>query len=491
MSATHIATELNPLTIPCWTCGVPVQQSVAQQSVAQQSVVAPGYKRVLAPPYNAGMPTRRSFLLSAAATSVATAGTLGAQRGTAFAAMAGGPNLPPTIRALKDRRNEAKPISLAEREHRLERARELLARHQVDALAVCSGTSLTYFTGLRWDESERLFAWVLPQHGHPFIVCPAFEEGRVRERMSAKPPTLPAASSTRVYTWKEDDDPYLLLAGALKDSGVISGRLGIEERTQFAFADCLAHASPTLAAVSAIPVTAGCRAIKSPAELALMQLANNITLAVYEAAWKSTQPGMTNRHVSELITAGYERSGFPGEASCEVGQYSALPHGSLEPQTIREGEVILLDDGCVVEGYESDISRSFVLGRATDKQKKVFEIVHRAQAAALAAARPGVECQAIDAAARKVIEDAGYGPGYKYFLHRVGHGIGMDGHEWPYLVRGNTQPLEPGMCFSDEPGIYLPGEFGIRLEDDWHVTPDGGTLFTPQSPSLEHPFATT
>ena len=378
---------------------------------------------------------------------------------------------------------------MGEREHRLERARQLLSINGINALVICAGTSLTYFTGLRWDQSERLFAWVLPQRGDPFVVCPAFEEARVRERMSAQPPALPAASSTRVYTWNEDEDPYSLLAKALKETGISTGKIGLEERTQFAFANRIAHASPTLTAVSAIPVTAGCRAIKSPAEIALMQLANNVTLSVYEAAWKSAQPGMTNRHVSDLIAAAYSRTGFPGDASCEVGKYSALPHGSLQPQTIREGEVILLDDGCVVEGYESDISRSFVLGKANDKQKRVFDIVHRAQAAALAAARPGVQCQAIDLAARKIIEDAGFGPGYKYFLHRVGHGIGMDGHEWPYLVRGNTQPLETGMCFSDEPGIYIPEEFGIRLEDDWHVTGDGAKLFTPQSPSLENPFA--
>ena len=306
--------------------------------------------------------------------------------------------------------------------------------------------------------------------------------------MEAQPPTLPSAATTKVYAWQEDESPYTLLARALKEIGLTTGKVGVEERTQFVFADGIAHSSPTLSTVSAIPVTAGCRALKSPAELALMQLANDVTLSVYQAAWRSAQPGMTTRHVSDLIAAAYQRVGFPGDASCEVGKYSALPHGSLQPQSIQEGEIILLDDGCTVEGYQSDISRSFVLGKATDRQKRVFDIVHHAQAAALAAAHPGVQCQAIDAAARKVVEDGGFGPGYKYFLHRVGHGIGMDGHEWPYLVRGNTTPLQAGMCFSDEPGIYIPGEFGIRLEDDWHLTPDGGKLFTPQSPSLEQPF---
>jgi Xaa-Pro dipeptidase len=433
------------------------------------------------------MPTRRSFLLAASAAVAAPSLPIEAQRPSGSSREI--KQLPPAIAALTDRRSEAVPITLEEREHRVERARELLAKNKLDALVICTGTSLTYFTGLRWGQSERFFAWVLPAKGNPFVVCPVFEEGRVRERMEAKPATLPQASVTRVYTWNEDDSPYTLLAKALKDAGVASGRIGVEERTQFAFADGIAHASPTLTAVSGTPVTAGCRAVKSKAELALMRLANDNTLKVYEAAWKSLEPGMTNRYVSELIGAGYERTGFPGYASCQVAEYSALPHGSLHPQVIQEGQIILLDDGCVVEGYQSDISRSFVLGKASDKQKKVFDIVHKAQAAALAAGKAGAPCHAVDDAARKVISDAGFGPDYKYFTHRLGHGIGMDGHEWPYLVRGNNQPLESGMTFSDEPGIYIVGEFGIRLEDDWVVTPEGGDMFTPQSLSLEQPFA--
>jgi Xaa-Pro dipeptidase len=432
------------------------------------------------------MLNRRRFLLtSAAAAAAAPALPLAAQSPQME-------KLPPAIAALTNRRAEAVPISLAEREQRLDRARTLLRGNHIDALVITTGTSLTYFTGLRWGQSERLFAWVLPPAGAPFIVCPVFEEGRVRERMEAKPATLPSASTTRVYTWNEDEDPYVLLAKALKDAGVAAGKIGIEERTQFVFADGIAHASPALAAVSGIPITFGCRSIKTPAELALMQLANDITLSVYEAAYKSAQPGMTNRQFTQMIDAAYTRCGVVGEASCQVGEFSALPHGSLQPQVIREGEIILIDDGCFVEGYQSDISRTFVLGDAAspklDKQRKVFDIVHKAQAAALAAAHPGVQCQAIDAAARNVISAAGYGPDYKYFTHRVGHGIGMDMHEWPYLVRGDTIPLAVGMCFSDEPGIYIPGEFGVRLEDDWHVTEDGGKMFTPQSPSLEDPF---
>jgi len=432
------------------------------------------------------MPSRRSFLLAASAAAAAPSLSLHAQRPSAPPSDL---KLPPALAALTSRRSEAVPITLEEREHRVERARELLAKNKLDALVICTGTSLNYFTGLTWGQSERFFAWVLPVKGGPFVVCPVFEEGRFRESMEAKPATLPQASVTKVYTWNEDDSPYTLLAKALKEAGISTGKIGVEERTQFAFADGIAHASPHLTAVSGTPVTAGCRAVKSAAELALMRLANDNTLKVYEAAWKSLEPGMTNRQVSQLISAGYLRTGFPGFASCQVGEYSALPHGSLQPQVIKEGEIILLDDGCTVEGYQSDISRSFVLGKATDKQKQVFDIVHKAQSAALAAGKAGSPCHAVDDAARKVVTDAGYGPDYKHFTHRLGHGIGMDGHEWPYLVRGNNTPLESGMTFSDEPGIYIVGEFGIRLEDDWVVTPNGGDMFTPQSPSLEQPFA--
>ena len=433
------------------------------------------------------MPTRRSFLQSAAAA-------------TAFSRLAPAQNhtqtavpekLPPAVAALTNRSHEAVSITLAERESRLERARVFMRGNHVNALVITTGASLFYFTGLHWGQSERFFAWVLPESSAPFVVCPVFEESRVRERMDAKPTTLPQAKETRVYTWNEDDSPYALLARALKDSGLTIATLAIDERTQFAFADGIEHTAPTLSIVSGTSITANCRMRKSPAELALMQLANNITLSVYEAVYKSLSPGMTNHQVSDLIEVAYGRCGVTGDASCEIGSNSAVPHGTLQPQTIREGEIILLDDGCEVEGYQSDISRSFVLGTPTDKQKKVFDIVHRAQAAALAAARPGAPCSAVDDAARSLITAAGFGPDYKYFTHRLGHGIGLEGHEWPYLVRGNALPLAPGMCFSDEPGIYLPGEFGIRLEDDWYMTESGGRFFTPQSPSLEHPFGRT
>ncbi len=413
------------------------------------------------------MPTRRDFLASAAALST-------------FPLLAQGPaKLPPAIAALPNRAHEAVPITPRERQGRADKARALMVEQRLAAVVITGGTSLAYFTGIRGGQSERLFAWILPANAPPYIVCPSFEESRMTEQLAS----IPDGSLTRIYTWNEDDDPYDLLVKHLP-----FGTIALDERVQFVFANRIQLADPNRKIISAIPVISGCRQIKSPAELALMQLANDITLSVYKAAWQSARPGMSNEDFSSLCALGYKQSGVQGEASCQVGEWSALPHGSPRPQVIREGQVVLIDDGCSVQGYQSDISRSFVYGKPTDKQKQVFDIVHQAQAAALAAAASGVRCHAIDDAARKVIAAAGFGPDYKTFTHRVGHGIGMNGHEWPYLVRGNDTPLQIGMCFSDEPGIYLPGEFGIRLEDDWHLTAQGGVLFTPQSPSLEHPF---
>jgi Xaa-Pro dipeptidase len=393
-------------------------------------------------------------------------------------------SLPASITQLKSRKNEAKPITVEERQQRQERARQLMRENNLDAIMMIGGTSLVYFTNIHWWNSERLFAAVLPAKGNAFYVCPAFEEDRAREQIAAGP----GGGNADVRTWQEDEDPYRLMAAGLKDRGLGSGRLGVEERTTFVFSDGVAKAAPQVNISSATPVTAGCRMIKSPHEIGLMQLANQVTLQAYEAVYKALQPGMTQYDFSKLIDAAYNKLGFHGGASVNVGESSALPHGSAKPQVIREGTIVLIDDGCTVEGYQSDISRTFVLGKPTDKMRKVFDIVHQAQSAALKQAKPGVEAQSVDAAARKVITDSGYGPDYKYFTHRLGHGIGMDGHEWPYLVRGDTIALRPGMAFSDEPGIYIRGEFGVRLEDDMHITENGAELFTPQSPSLEDPF---
>jgi Xaa-Pro dipeptidase len=392
--------------------------------------------------------------------------------------------LPAPIQALKSRKSEAKPITLAEREARVERARELMTEHKVDAVVITGGNSLVYFTGLRWGISERMVCFVLPAKGNGFFVCPFFEEGRLHERLVS----VPGGANLRIYTWQEDESPYALVKKGLTEAAVLSGTLGIEERTPFVFANEIARACPNFKVVDGTPVISGCRMIKSPAELGLMRLACHITLQVYEAAWKSAHPGITTHDFTELCMKGYAQVGFPGEISCQTGVYSALPHGSLTPQVIQENQIVLIDDGCLVEGYQADISRTFVYGKPTDAMLRNFDIVHKAQAAALAAARPGVECQAVDAAARKVITDAGFGPDYKYFTHRVGHGLGMDMHEWTYLVRGNTTKLEANMTFSDEPGIYVPGEFGVRLEDDLAITSNGAELLTPQSPSLIHPF---
>jgi Xaa-Pro dipeptidase len=424
--------------------------------------------------------SRRRFLQS---------GTLAT--GASFAAFPPSPSaedacapLPPSIANLKSMKDQAKPITVEERTARQEKAKQLMRANHLDGLLLMEGTSLRYFTGVDWWGGERLFAVVLTAKGHALCVCPAFEEGRARELLA----NSPEGKSADVRTWQEDQNPYQLLAEGLKDLGMSSGNLGMEETMRFVFSSEIAKAAPQLKIMSGTAVTAGCRMIKSEHELELMTLANKVTITAYQAAYHALQEGMTQPQVERLITAANEKLGFPGEVDIDIGENSSFPHGSIVPQVIREGTLVLIDGGGPVEGYQSDISRTFVFGKPSDKMKSVFDIVHRAQANALKTARPGVECQAVDAAARKLITDAGYGPDYKFFTHRVGHGIGMDGHEWPYLVRGNTTPLASNMTFSDEPGIYIAGEFGVRLEDDMHITENGAELFTPQSPSLEDPF---
>jgi Xaa-Pro dipeptidase len=385
---------------------------------------------------------------------------------------------------------QIRPFSNQEREARLERARKLMATEKIDAIVLSGGASALYFANVQFGGGERLWALVIPAKANPFIVCPAFEEDRAHELLAGT-----SFARADVRTWQEDESPYARLIQGLKDRGVTRGRVGVEETIKFVFADGIAHAgAPAFQVVSATPVTAGCRMIKDAHEIACLRLAGQATIRVYEAVYKALEEGMTQRDVNALIQAGYARVGFSGEASLNIGEYTASPHGSRALQTIREGTIIMLDDGCRVEGYTSDITRTFVLGKPTDKMLAVFEIVRRAQKAALDAARPGAPNEVVDAAARKVIVDGGYGPGFKYFTHRVGHGLGLEMHEWSYLVKGNmygwpARPtLQPGMIFSDEPGIYIRGEFGIRLEDDLHVTETGAELLTTPSPSLEHPF---
>ncbi|MGA9797633.1 MAG: Xaa-Pro peptidase family protein [Terriglobales bacterium] len=428
------------------------------------------------------MVSRRRFLQAA----TVTAGTgLAALTPSLRAEDACAP-LAPSIAVLKSMKDRAKPITIEERAARQEKARQLMITNHLDAILLADGTSLEYFAGVHWWGSERFFALVLPAKGRALCICPAFEEGRAREQLA----NSPEGKDADVRTWQEDQNPYQLLAQGFKDLKISAGTLGMEETVRFVFTDAITKTAPQLKIVSATPVTAGCRMIKSDHELDLMRLANQVTLAAYHAAYQTLHEGMTQPELEKQIMAAYGQLGFPGEVDIDIGENSSFPHGSTVPQVIRDGTLVMIDDGCTVEGYQSDITRTFVFGKASDKMKKVFEIVHRAQTAALKTARPGVECQTVDAAARKVISDAGYGPDYKFFTHRVGHGIGMDGHEWPYLVRGNTTLLATGMTFSDEPGIYIPGEFGVRLEDDMHITESGAELFTPQSPSIEDPFGT-
>ncbi len=427
------------------------------------------------------MVSRRKFLYGSALAAGAAALPAGAAPQTVDSDCR---PLPPSIAALKSMKDQARPISNDERQGRLARARELMAANKTDAIMLTAGTSLNYFTGIRWWGGERLFTLVLPVKGAAFFVCPYFETDRSHEQIAHSP-----LADAEVRYWNEDESPYRLVAQGLKDRGLATGMLGIGEDTPFVFSHGVSLAAAQARITSATPVTAGCRMMKSAHEIELMRLAAKVTLTAYAAAYHALREGMTQHDFEDLVAAAHRQLGFEGDAEIQVGEYSALPHGSITPQVIRDGTILLMDGGCKVEGYVSDISRTFVLGKPTDKMRQVFDIVHRAQTAALHTARPGLPAQEVDAAARKVIIDAGYGPGYKYFTHRLGHGMGMDGHEWPYLVHGDTLPLRPDMTFSDEPGIYIRGEFGVRLEDDMHITENGAELFTPQSPSLEEPFA--
>jgi Xaa-Pro dipeptidase len=441
------------------------------------------------------MISRRRFLeVGSVAVGGAVGGTMGAAMAprpilaTARAANLDDATLPPSLAGLKSRKSEATPITRQERHERQERARKLMSENALDAIVLMEGTSLQYFTGIHWWGGERIFALVLPAKGAAFYVCPAFEEGRAREQIA----NAPDGAQEDVRIWQEDENPYQRVAQGLRERGIAGGKLGIEETIHFVFTDGIAKAAPQVQITSATPVTAGCRMIKSAHEIALMRLAAQVTLAAYEAAYLAVKDGMTKPQLEELVQKAHERLGFTGGADVQVGEFSAFPHGSVTPQVLHEGTIVLMDGGCAVEGYQSDITRTFLLGRAPgktgDKMKNVFEIVRNAQSAALAFAHPGNECGVPDAVARKAITGAGYGPDYKYFTHRLGHGIGMDGHEWPYLVRGNHSKLAANMTTSNEPGIYIRGEFGIRLEDDMHITENGAELFTPQSPSLEAPF---
>jgi Xaa-Pro dipeptidase len=400
--------------------------------------------------------------------------------------------LPPPFTSLKPLGDRIKPVTADEYRQRLEKAQRLMgdpptggtatAPPKLDALFFSAGSSLHYFTGVQWGLSERLLGLILPRTGAPVLIAPGFEEGRAREQLHFP---------IEVRIWQEDESPTKLAAVALADRGIRSGRIGIEETVGFTFFDHLRQAAPQFEYVSADPVTIACRAHKSAHELELMRLASEATFDVFRATFASLKEGMTQQEVAHQISAGFSRMDLHGGALVLFGASAALPHGSVKPQKLKEGDVVLIDGGCAVEGYQSDVTRTTVLGKPTEKVQRAFDLVRKAQDAALDAARTGRLSGSVDDAARAVIANGGYGPGYKYFTHRLGHGIGLDGHEHPYLVRGSETILEPGMTFSNEPGIYVPGEFGVRCEDDMVIMPEGpAQLLTPGfAPSLEKPFA--
>src|SRR5215813_1985815 len=424
-------------------------------------------------------PERRSFLKN---TSVGFMGAvLGASsslsQGTALA-------LPPAFSGLRPLGARVRAISNEEFRGRLTRAQELMGgtTPKLDAIFVAPGTLLYYFTGIRWWPSERLLALLLPRTGDPIFVCPAFEEGRLREQLR-----FPAD----VRVWQEDESPTKLARQALSDRGIRTGRVGIDETTFYTFFDHLRAAASGLECVSADPVIIGCRGVKSQHELELMRLACEATCDVFRAVFASLRAGMTQSEVGGLVEAGFSKTNLRGDALVLFGASAALPHGTIKPQSLKEGDVVLIDGGCKLEGYQSDITRTGIFGKPTDKMLRAYDLVRGAQNAALDAARAGKLSGTVDDAARAVITNGGYGPDYKFFPHRLGHGIGLDGHEHAYLVRGSKTVLAPGMTFSNEPGIYIPGEFGIRCEDDMAITPDGPAhILSPSfQSSLEKPFS--
>ena len=392
-------------------------------------------------------------------------------------------DLPEAIRSLSPKDNDIIPISVAERKSRIAKAQELMSINKMDAIFLEGTTSCYYYTGMRWGQSERTFGVVIPAKGSLVYVCPKFEEDRARELI------LPAFGE-EVRCWEEHESPYAVIVGIVKDRGVQYRSIGMEERVRFFIANGVKKEAAGFEVVDATPVTAGCRMIKSPAEIALMQKASDITIEAYKAAFTSIVPGMSQTTLSNNISAAFRKLGFSGGASVQVGKYSALPHGSITPQTIKEGDIVMIDGGTSCEGYASDITRTIVAGKPTQRQIDVWNLEKKAQDAAFAAIQIGAPCEQVDAAARAVIEKGGFSSNYKLpgLPHRTGHGIGLEGHEWTNFVKGNTTPIAVGMCFSDEPTISIPGEFGIRLEDCLYIASEGPKFFSKQSISIEQPF---
>ena len=411
---------------------------------------------------------RRTFIVTAAV------GLARVQQGPARAPQG---EVPDAIKKLRPMLDGVQPITAEERQARIENACRLMAENRLSAIVMEGGSSMFYFSGTRLMAADPPGVLVIPAKGALTWV------------VSGSNPRLSSISGGDLRTYTTEN-PYSVLAAALRDRGAGSGRIGVEERVRYGVFEGLRQAVPSIEYGSADPVTAGCRVIKSPAELALMQRANDITLTCYRAVAETLREGMSTNELRANISAGYRAMGVTGEALVSFGKYTAFPHGSIEEQRLHEGDMVLIDDGCSVEGYQSDITRTFVFGKPTGRQRFVWNTERKAQDAALAAAKPGATCESVDYAARQVITEAGFGPGYKLpgLPHRTGHGIGLDGHEWTYLVKGNKTKLQPGMCFSDEPNISIYGEFGVRLEDCMHITEDGARTFTKQSASIDQPF---
>lgn len=378
---------------------------------------------------------------------------------------------------------DAEPITVKEREGRIAKAQRLLFENKMEALVLDCGTSMQYFTGISWWPSERTMVAIIPARGTVKYVCPGFEEDRLRELISI---------GKEVYAWQEDESPYTLIATVFKDAGISSGTIAMEERLRFFIADGIRKEASHLNYASGDPVTIPCRIVKSAAELALMQKASDITIAAIKAGASKLKEGMSQGDLATIIENAQQQMGGNNPfALCLFGESSAFPHGSTKPQKLKKGDIVLMDCGCQVHGYCSDITRTIVFGaEPTKRQEQIWNLEKQSQAAGFAAARIGSPCENVDAAARKVITDAGFGPGYKLpgLPHRTGHGIGMDGHEWGNMVKGNKKILEPGMCFSIEPTISIMGEFGVRFEDCVYMTTDGPRWFTQPSKSIQEPF---
>ncbi|WP_317153196.1 M24 family metallopeptidase [Sphingopyxis indica] len=377
---------------------------------------------------------------------------------------------------------DAQPIGADEHKVRLAKATQLLRANDMDALLIEPGASLIYFTGVHWWRSERLTAAVLTREGEVAIVTPFFEEPSVRESLGVE---------AEVLVWNEDENPLAVVAAWLGKRGLSKGRIGIEETVRYFAVDGLKKAMPDVTVVNGAPVVRGCRMIKSAAEIALMSLATDITMAAYRYTAPRVEAGMTPADIGAIMNGATRAlGGEPEFALVLLGEASAYPHGSGKPQMVRPGEVVLMDCGCNVHGYQSDISRSWVHGTASARQRQVWDQMREGQRVAFAAAQLGTPAGAVDDAVRAYYEGLGYGPGYKLpgTSHRTGHGIGLDGHEPVNLVRGETTALAPGMCFSNEPGIYIPGEFGIRLEDCFHMTGAGPKWFSEPPTSIDEPI---